>query len=105
MTVTDQQITDAMIVAMRKSIDRAPEGIERAMMERELERWESGEQLRTMPEDGQAAFFALVRDFIEAITAGPAPARRRNIPAEQAAAIAERVAQREARKAAKRGGR
>lgn len=101
MNVTDQQIDLAITAAMRQAVEREQNPDKRAFMAMELERWSQGD---SMPPERLAELRQSIRDFLKAITA-PAPSRRRNLPAEQAAAIAERVAQREARKAAKRAGR
>lgn len=104
MRLTDEQLKAAMISAMRSTIDRMPDGHLKDQMQRECERWESGDQERIMAEtspDAITMFYGLLRDFIQAAN-NPPRTRRRNLPQEQADAIAERVAARKAKMARKR---
>lgn len=103
MRLSDEHLKLAMVTAMRRTVERLEPGDMKEQLQRGLERWESGEEESRMTAMDPAAlpmFFDLLRDFIHAANNPPRP-RRRNMPKEQADAIAERVAARAARNARK----
>lgn len=104
MRLTDEHLKQAMLTAMRRTSERIDDSHLKHQLTRELERWESGEQEVAMAAAEPGAlpmFFGLLRDFVHAANNPPRP-RRRNLPQEQADAIAERVAARNAKNERKR---
>lgn len=103
MRLSDEHLKLAMLTAMRRSAERMPDGPMKERMGHALDRWESGEEetrMREMEPESLPLFYDLLRDFIHAANNPPRP-RRRNMPKEQADAIAERVAARAAKNARK----